>query len=204
MSSFIQHLLKLPLLLGTGALITLLLFWLMQQLIHTEFSTTAPQPGTRIADITEPDFDIIVNKRQPLPPKPLERIEPPPLAPQSTSVEPRNGTGFVFEKPDMTHDPIAPGLAIAHANAVPLVQVAPAYPQRSQQRGVEGYVVVQFDVDPQGLVVNAHVLYAEPEGYFENAALRALERYRYQPRMVNGEALAMRGLQQKLSFTLED
>lgn len=204
MSRFTQHLLKLPLLLGTGALITLLLFWLMQHLVHTEFTGTRPPPSTRIADITLPDIEIDPIREQPLPPEPLQRIDPPPLKRQTTSIDPYNGTGFTVEKPDITPDtsPSAP-LAINNTSAIPLVQVAPTYPQRAQQHGVEGYVVVQFDVDPQGLVVNAHVLYAEPAGYFEAAALRALERYRYQPKVVDGNARPMRGLQQKLTFTLE-
>jgi periplasmic protein TonB len=63
---------------------------------------------------------------------------------------------------------------------------------------------VEFDGDETGGVISPRVLYAEAESYFENAALRALERYRYQLKVVNGRAVKMFSVQQKLSFTLEN
>ena len=203
MSRTLQNLLKLPTLFTAGALITLLLFYLMQYLIQIEFDGTRPTPGQRIANITMPEMELVVNRREPLPPEPVEPIPPPSIDfPFDNAI----GTAphFPIDRPPVTLNENDRSFAgMINANAVPLVQVAPVYPQRAQQRGIEGHVVVEFDVDEQGLVFNARILYAEPEGYFESAALRALERYRYQPRVENGEAVKMFGLQQKLTFSLE-
>lgn len=205
MSAILKNLVKLNLLLFGGAVATLLLFYTMQHLISSEFEQPSQVPTLRIADLTMPELDFTVVKEQPKP----ERIEDPVQAPELPEVTGGDVFGgesiLSFAKPEIgTGDDFNAGLGTADANAIALIQVAPVYPQRALQRAIEGYVVVEFDVDETGVVVDPRVLYAEPEGYFESAALRALERYRYQPKVVNGRTVKMFGVQQKLSFTLED
>ena len=89
-------------------------------------------------------------------------------------------------------------------DVTPLVQIKPEYPPPQQTRGVEGWVRVQFDVTPVGTVRNAIVVAAEPRGAFDEAALEAIARWRYNPRIVNGAAVERVGLQVLLRFTLEE
>jgi protein TonB len=143
----------------------------------------------------------------PKPEKPEEPEEAPPIdiPPPTISGKSGTGTGIITKGKEVPigADIIDP-FSVSDSNAIALVQVQPVYPQRALQKEIEGYVVVEFDVDEGGRVINPRVLYAEPEGYFETASLRALERYRYQPRVVNGQTVKMFGVQQKLSFTLAD
>ena len=170
--------------------------------LQTQVGTGDVRPAVdnniKIADLV-----VEVLKKQTLPEKPQENIEPPPLDLPSVSV--LDGTALARTKAVITPDDKgSPGeFFLTDTNAIPLVQVQPAYPQRALQKGIEGYVIVEFDVDDNGQVINPRVLYAQPTGYFESASLRALERYRYQPKVMNGQAVKMFGVQQKLIYGIE-
>ena len=88
------------------------------------------------------------------------------------------------------------------ADAVPLVRVDPEYPPRARQRGIEGYVDLTFTIGPTGSVQQASVLGANPVGVFEEAALRAVKRWRYNPKVENGVPVARPGVKVRLRFTL--
>jgi TonB family protein len=66
--------------------------------------------------------------------------------------------------------------------------VAPTYPQRALEKGTEGWVDIEFTVAADGTVRDAVVKASEPAGIFDRAALTALERWRYEPYLVNGAA----------------
>jgi protein TonB len=89
-------------------------------------------------------------------------------------------------------------------NALPLARIEPTYPNRAASRGIEGFVIVEFDVSETGQVINAFVLGAEPPAVFNRAALRAIERWKYNPRIVNGKAVKMTGLRTRFSFSLRE
>jgi protein TonB len=82
----------------------------------------------------------------------------------------------------------------------PIVRILPDYPPNG--RG-DGWVLVQFDVTKLGTVANARVVDASPRGVFEKNALKAIERWRYRPAVMEGQAVERRGLRVRLSFVLE-
>jgi protein TonB len=86
---------------------------------------------------------------------------------------------------------------------MPLVRINPDYPPRAQSRGVEGWVLVQFTITAAGTVRDAKVIDASPKGYFEDAALKAISRWRYNPKVQEGVAVERVGVQVKLSFNME-
>lgn len=88
-------------------------------------------------------------------------------------------------------------------DVVPLVRIEPEYPTRAAQRGIEGYVVVQFTITPAGTIKDARVIQSEPNGVFDAAALSAVSRWKYNPKMEAGTAVARAGVQVKLAFQLE-
>ncbi|MBI2518366.1 MAG: energy transducer TonB [Opitutae bacterium] len=71
------------------------------------------------------------------------------------------------------------------------VQVAPDYPVSLRQSGAEGTVLVEFDVDATGRVVSARVLRSTEHG-FEEATLRAVLKWRFEPGRRNGRAVPFR------------
>ena len=85
---------------------------------------------------------------------------------------------------------------------VPVMAVAPEYPTRQLYQGVEGWVLVEFDVDRLGRVVAPRVIAAQPARVFDRAALRAVKRYKYRPRVINGQPVDVQGVRQRIVFEL--
>ena len=86
---------------------------------------------------------------------------------------------------------------------VNMFRVSPNYPTRALALGIEGYVIVQFDVDATGQVINVEVIESS-DSVFEKESIRAAERFRYKPRVVDGVALVTRGLQNMFTFKLNN
>lgn len=76
------------------------------------------------------------------------------------------------------------------------------YPPGAKAEGIEGYVVVRYDVTAQGMVVNAEVVEAEPEGVFEEAALASIVHWRFRAATVGGKPVETPGLVSTLRFKL--
>jgi periplasmic protein TonB len=70
--------------------------------------------------------------------------------------------------------------------------VAPQYPASARDRGIAGWVDVQFLVNPDGSLSEVTIVGAQPVGIFEQAALDAVRRWRYQPVLHDGEASTQR------------
>ncbi len=131
-----------------------------------------------------------------------EPVEPAPLAPRlKFAVESDNG----WPGPGIIEDPVVtvqPGEGTADGEMLPIMTVPPEYPQRQAQRGVEGWVVVEFTVDELGRVQAPRVIEAYPGAMFNRAALKAVKRYKYKPRVVNGQSLSVQGVRQRIVFNL--
>ena len=84
----------------------------------------------------------------------------------------------------------------------PISQADPIYPTRARLQSIEGEVRLEFIVDRQGEVQTLRILTSTPHGVFDEAALRAVRRWRFQPGIRNGEAFPVR-VYQTLKFTLE-
>ena len=76
------------------------------------------------------------------------------------------------------------------------------YPEAAKANGVEGRVVVRYDVTADGSVVNAVVEASEPPGMFDEAALTAVRSWRFRPRVDRGEVVAAPGRVSELVFRL--
>lgn len=93
----------------------------------------------------------------------------------------------------------APQRAIREARQI--VDVKPAYPNAARQRRVEGWVELELGVDASGRVVEVEVVASEPPRVFDREAVRAAQRWRFDPRLEDGVAVASR-VRKKLSFRL--
>jgi protein TonB len=85
-------------------------------------------------------------------------------------------------------------------DVLPLVRIDPEYPPRAQQQGLEGYVIVEFTISPSGTVQDLHVIESQPAYVFDQAVLAAVRRWRYNPRTVDGVAVARTGVKARLTF----
>ena len=76
------------------------------------------------------------------------------------------------------------------------------YPPDAKAEGIEGHVVIRYDVTAEGTVVNAEVVEAEPEGVFEDAALASIVHWRFRAATVGGKPIGTPGLVSTLRFKL--
>ncbi len=82
-----------------------------------------------------------------------------------------------------------------------LIDVRPAYPSAAVQRRIEGWVELEVAIGSDGEVQEVKVVRSEPARVFDREAIRAAQRWRFEPRRENGVAVATR-VRKTLSFKL--
>ncbi|WP_417317018.1 TonB family protein [Emcibacter sp.] len=94
------------------------------------------------------------------------------------------------------------GFAASDGDYLPIVKVAPVYPRRAAERGIEGYVILEFTVTKNGTVTDI-VVVETTSSLFNRAAIKAAEKFKYKPKVVDGEAVDVAGVLHKITFELE-
>lgn len=94
------------------------------------------------------------------------------------------------------------GMAGFDTDVIPVVRVQPAYPRRAKQAGIEGYVTMEVLIRADGTVTRAKVMESDPPRLFDEAALRAIERWKFRPKIVDGTPVSQRA-KQTIEFTLQ-
>ena len=87
---------------------------------------------------------------------------------------------------------------------LPVVKVHAEYPARAIERGIEGSVTVEFTVTEKGIVEDPVVVESDPPGIFDRAALNAALKFKYKPKVVDGQPIRVDGVKHKIVFELED
>ena len=85
----------------------------------------------------------------------------------------------------------APLAGCASASRPPQFLSGPdlVYPPAAKAAGLEGHVVIRYDVTAAGSVANPRVVESDPAGTFDAAALASLSQWRFRPRVENGRAV---------------
>lgn len=78
---------------------------------------------------------------------------------------------------------------------------APDYPIEAARNRTSGYATVEFTVNPDGSVSNAHIIAAQPHRMFDSAAIQAVSRSKYRPALKDGEPVSST-LQRRIDFNL--
>ncbi len=204
--------LRFPIALVLGLVVTSTLFSTLWALINVHFRTHSIKATKIEFTRLRRDTDVSTIKREEKPKfeKPVEM----PLTPQIARASFSNtGAAVAATFVSVPTVNVRAGMAMNLAqgvsvggmdqDAMPLVRIAPDYPPRAQSRGVEGWVLVQFTITAAGTVKSAVALDADPKGYFEDAAVAAVSRWKYNPRIEDGQAVERRGIRVKLTFKLE-
>lgn len=192
-----------------SAVVTLGLFFLMQSLIvNSAPAFTEPAVGS-VLDFVRVKEEEQIERKERRPEKPQKPDTPPPQmqqpAPEAVSPDAAGGTSMDFSADVSSEMKLDGGLALEGGDGeyLPIVKVAPVYPRRALQRGIEGFVIVEFTVTTAGTVRDPVVIKAEPAGIFEQAAMDAALKFKYKPRVVNGVATEVAGVQNRITFQME-
>jgi protein TonB len=198
---------RFPVAAAVAGLVTFGLFWVMQALIGVsgELREGRPPPKVdfvRLRRDTTPEIKEREKPERALP----EQQPPPPEMNVAESLAPGEGVGEIVPMVD-TGAELEKATSLgagggSDRDIVPLVRVDPEYPERAKQQRIEGWVDVEFTITPAGTVQDARVLEAQPPFVFDRAALDAIRRWRYNPRVENGVAVARPGVQVRLRFEL--
>jgi protein TonB len=190
-----------------GVVVTFALLWIMQILIATGEKALVDDKDYKFVDFVRVNREETIEQKKPKPKKPPEPDQPPPDQPP----------------PDFDNaDPTAQGITIGAVNVdtgiqiggiggfdnvdgeyLPIVKVAPIYPRRAQSRGVEGFCILSFTVTRLGTVADPAVIECS-SSLFERASMNAVLKFKYKPRVVNGEPIDVPGVKHKITFQLED
>ncbi|MYE24229.1 MAG: energy transducer TonB [Gammaproteobacteria bacterium] len=187
-----------------GAVATFLLFMLMQAVIANPEAATDTGVKGRIVDFVrvQEDQEVQVKKRKPPPPPPVD--EPPPSMPKPT-LDSNVSVGMEIGLVDVDIDVDVSGTGYSSdGEYLPIVKVAPIYPRRAQSRGIEGYVLLEFTVTTTGSVRDPSVIEAKPPGVFDRSAINAALKFKYKPKVVDGEPIEVAGVRNLITFQLED
>ena len=208
----VSTLLRFGMALVVSVVATFAVFWMMQSLVNSGGSVVNDQNHTRIQNfvMSRPDDDVQTKER--LPRKPPETMKEPaqPQMPKPDMARADSSTamdvgGFEIGT-DLSVDAGLAGGADTGASDgefLPIVKVAPNYPRRAAAKGIEGYVVVEFTVTALGTVENPRVIEADPQGVFDREALAAVSKFKYKPKVENGQPVAVPGVKNVIRFELE-
>jgi protein TonB len=195
---------RIPLATLFGLLVTGAMFWFMWALITGGHGAIDLRPAVRI-DFTPLRHDTQTeSKRDKVDrPKPQQVPEMPDMARTNFDAGDNSSNFNVSVQSDVSMG----GITVSGGSdrdVIPLVRINPEYPRRAQSRGIEGWVQFEFTITPAGTVKDVKVIDAEPKGLFEDAATKAIMRWKYNPKVEEGRAVERRGIRVVLRFDLED
>ena len=187
---------------------TFFLLFGMQTLIAGGNDAMTEAPKGNVLDFIRLKKEQALVKKDRKPQKPPKPKEPPPpmVQPQMQQANPNAEAVSANFSADIQADVgLSGGLSLDSNDGdyLPIVKVAPVYPRRAQSRGIEGFVIVEFVVTKNGSVRDPVVIQAEPEDIFNRAAIAATLKFKYKPRVVDGVAMEVAGVQNKISFEID-
>jgi len=183
--------------------VTFGLFGLMVSLIESGDRGLDDKADTRLTNILMEDREISDNTKSNKPKKP-QQDEPPPEMPKPEldDVELDDSVETIAINFGGDLDIGLSGVSASDGEYLPIVKVAPKYPRRAASKGIQGYVILSFTVTKFGTVINPVVIEAKPAGYFERAAKKAVVRFKYKPTIIDGVAIDVPGVKNKIVFKL--
>jgi protein TonB len=180
------------------------LFFLMQALIDREYQQEDVK-NRKIADIVVPEREIDINTKEVKPEKVEDPEEPPPeMEPMEVDFDTDLNVANVAPGASVDVSISSSGMAAGDGEYLPIVKVAPIYPRRAQTRGITGYCIVEYTVTKSGSIRDPRPVDCEPSGVFERASVKAAEKFKYKPRVVDGEPIEVAGVQNKFTYELEN
>ena len=193
--------------LGTilAAFITLLLFVFMYSRVKVEFK--ALDKEEKLSFEINPKIEEVKIARQEVKVAKVKRVNTPPPPPMierqqasqpSVPIASLEGAIPDFETPKIDRQSFK--IAVSDRDAQPLVRIPPIMPPRAEK---SGHCKVRFDVSPEGQPYNVTATYCS-SSVFKRASIKSVEKWKYNPKIVDGRAVARRGVESQITFRLAD
>ena len=203
-----------------GFIVTLALFYLMQGLIVSSRTAMTPVLTERLVNFVRIKQPMEVPTKR-VTPKPIPpAVQPPkPVKPSFTQPGVTNAR-YTIQPPDNPVSQHTRGTGFtSDGDYLPVVKVQPMYPQRALSRGLTGWVIVRFTVTSRGTVSNPVVVqhcawikgpksqadcHDSPNAVFDSAAIQAARKFKYKPRILDGQPVDTAGVENRITFELTE
>jgi protein TonB len=207
--------LRLPLAALVAVGVTFGLFLLMFKLISSGGGDRAELEaiaGIHFGKVEIPDEITTRSRRKPPKPEPQKQPPPPPKL-QVAKMEQQVQDLPQMDLPNLDV-PMVGGAGMfignfqqvdhtAEGDIIPVVVIRPMYPREAAMTGTEGWVKVEFTITEVGTVKDPRVIEANPPRIFNREAIRAILKWKFKPRVVEGVAVERRATQ-VIDFTLDE
>lgn len=191
---------------GIGLAVTILLFLLMEKMIESDRSPYSEPPKGELLSfvrlLEEPPPVTRETPKEPPEVEPPPVVDPPELTP--VTVCEKIECGALVEPPPLDPPEVTRSGVATNGEVLPIMKVAPEYPRGAASRGIEGYVLLEFTVTSLGSVRDPVVVDARPPGVFDRAATAASLKFKYKPRVLNGQPVDVRGVRNLIRFELDN
>jgi len=205
---------RFPFAFGIAFSISVGLFWLLRVLIGATNALDEMQAPPKI-EFVRLRKDTEVEEKKRVKPQ-IEKPEPPPKAENVSTADKLSvipGADLAALAPSVSYTGIGGGIGLganqlamsggSDRSAIPQVRIQPDYPIQARQKGIEGWVDVQFSVGVDGSVKNPVVVRAQPRKIFDRAALQAVKGWKYNPKIEDGKPVEQHGIKVRVRFQLE-
>jgi periplasmic protein TonB len=201
--------------LSLGIAVTFILFWMMQFMVMNNQHRLQATDDLKMVEfirLKQETKPKIKDRKIPEKPKPQKRPPPPKMEMQQAQITQKNVPNVQMPNLHIPlqsgrfNSPILSGVGMGRGkistNVIPLVRVPPRYPMRAARRRIEGWVKVEFTITETGTVKDAVVVAAQPDDIFNHAALQSIAKWKFKPKVIDGEAFEQRAIQ-VLQFKLK-
>jgi protein TonB len=198
-----------------GLFVALMLFWVMHTLISGTSDIKRSDDSAVRLDFIKVDQEELENVKKRTPPPEPEPPEKPPPPPKITVDNPDQPARNI-PKIDMPRISLgltsgsgpylgrwSAGDSGAEGDIIPIVRIEPQFPREALLKGINGWVEVEFTIEPDGSVSNPKVIDSQPPRIFDRNALRAIYKWKFKPRIVDGKPVARRA-KQRMDFTVKE
>ena len=190
---------------AVAAFVTFVLFVLMNALIKGDFvpqekpEKLSFEVNTKTEDVKITRAEVKVAKVQrvttPPPPPMIERQQ---AAQPTVAIASLDGAIPDFKTPKLDRQSFK--IAVSDRDAQPLVRIPPIMPPRADK---SGHCKVQFDVSAAGAPFNVVTTYCT-SSVFKRSSIKSVQKWKYNPKIVDGLAVARKGVQSQITFKLTD
>ena len=191
---------------AVGSFAAVSLLWVMQFLIASGQAAVTEVRETGFVEFVRVERQPVANTKDKRPKRPPKPQDAPPKLPLDSGDDLGDGPAVMGTPEGPT---LKTGLDDELGNLrfdgdyLPLVRVRPEYPRTASSRGLEGYCDLEFTVTPLGTTGDVRVIHCT-NSVFERNSIRAVLKYKYKPRVVNGTAIAVPGLRLRITFDIEE
>lgn len=192
------------------------LFWFLSTLINVHIQPVEQEKAMRIefSRVRRETEAKTIKRQKPEPEKPIQAMAATSkvstqsavssILPSAGPIAIGLGSGVTVDVKGILGGPMAVSAGGSDREEMPLVRTEPVYPPRALARGVKGWVLVEFTITAAGTTADVRAVKADPESVFDAAAVKAVESWKYNPRVQAGTTTDRRGVQVLISFAIDE